>query len=811
MILISEVADAPVIMTDLLYADASPLMQSLKKALPSGSFACYIETEGPDDAIVFIAQNVNPQDSAVFRKTVDAALADVAKNGFAQDLVDGLAASLSLSMKLLREGSEVGVDLIPDIAYSYSSSGDPFNYMDYMDALEQLDDWNSRGLYKEAVEKWLVGSKTTTLTVTYPEPGLREQLDEAEAQRLAAVKEELSAEELSAIIETTNAPQEEDDASAYVSQLQAVTVASLPEESRAYTVTDETGEDGVRRMTAEAGVDGVGQVVLLLDTSGLPQEDIHWFALYTALLGELDTSAHSSEGLAALTTRYLYSGEIRLSLVEQDGTKNYNPYLRAGWIASDEDLQDSYDLMYELLYDTQFTDTEMLLGLIQQNKASLKSAITSSPYNVALYRAFAESSPLYAYYDNFNYLNYYAFLERVEQAMAEEPDEVVARLEAVQTYFHNRTNAVAAYAGSDDGIQTNAPIADAFLEKLDAREIKAAEYEFTTAAESFSLIVDSNVQYNGIIADYDVLGMEGYSADMDAVSALVNDAYLLPMLRDQYGVYTPWHGFVEDAGIYLLTYRDPNITETFEVYEALSEFLADMELDQETLDGYILSSYAYYAIPDGELSGAVSAILDALSGTPADQSLQYMRQLKALTPDKAKACVSAYEKLMENGIRVTAGGAATISANEDLYEEILNPFDAVDSSGVEFSDVPEGHEFYEAVHFAYEYGLLEPLKDEVFGVDEKATLGEFAGALYGLFGGDPAEQKKAIQFFGEYDIMPYKSAVSSPVTAAQAQDILDRLCQVAELDFTPDESAPETELSRGELAVVLMAFVEPLL
>ena len=44
----------------------------------------------------------------------------------------------------------------------------------------------------------------------------------------------------------------------------------------------------------------MGQSLLLLDAAGLPQEDIHWFALYTALLGELDTAAHSREELAAL-------------------------------------------------------------------------------------------------------------------------------------------------------------------------------------------------------------------------------------------------------------------------------------------------------------------------------------------------------------------------------------------------------------------------------------------------------------------------------------------------------------------------------
>ena len=241
-------------------------------------------------------------------------LADVAANGFSQELVDGVMASLAMNMKLTGEQSDVGVNLIANIAYSYAASGSVFNYMDYVDALSCIDDWNSQGLYQKAVADWLCGSDTTALVLTYPDPGLREELDAAEAARLAEVKAAMSEEEINAIVEATNAEAEEDDASAYVAALQAVTAESLPEEMRFYDVSDETGEDGVRRLNAEAGVDGVGQVLMLLDASGLPQEDIHWFALYTALLGDMDTAGHSREELATLSTRYFYNGDIRLSL-----------------------------------------------------------------------------------------------------------------------------------------------------------------------------------------------------------------------------------------------------------------------------------------------------------------------------------------------------------------------------------------------------------------------------------------------------------------------------------------------------------------
>ncbi len=797
-------------LTDLLADDASPLMQGLKKALPSGSFSTYIETEGPEDAVIFYAGNVNAEDAPVFRETVDAALAEVAEKGFSQELVDSVMSSLSLSMKLTGEGEDVGVDLISQIAYSHAASGNPFDYMDYVDALEKLDDWNQQGLYRDAVSGQLLGSAVTALVSTYPQPGLREELDAALAEKLAGIKAAMSEEELHALVEASNAEDEEDDASEYVSALQVVTTASLPEEMREYTITDETGEDNVRRITAEAGVDGVSQVVLLLDASGLPQEDIHWFALYTALLGEMDTARHSREELAALTGRYFYNGEIRLSLLKNYGTDEYRPNLRAGWIAGDEDLEEGYELLYELLYETSFDDSETLLGLIRQNKAALKSDINSAPYNPMLYRAFANTSPLYAYYYYFNFLDYYAFLEEAERTIEESPETVAAKLEEIQSFFHNRTNAVAACAGSEESLAVNAPLADAFLEKLDANPVETQEYRFEPCAASEALVVDSSVQYNGVVSSFEQAGLEDYSAEQDAVAALITDSYLYPMLRDQYGVYSVFHGFVEDGGPYIITYRDPNVAESFAVLDGLADYVQELDMDQETLDGYILSAYNAYAKPEGELSGAVSAILSRLTEEPEDLKLQHMRELKALTPETLQNYAAAYAALLSNGVRFTAGGAGAIAANSDLYDVTLNPFGSVDTSQVGFSDLPEDHEHYEAVRFVFENMLMAPKTEDAFGADDEALTGELAAVLYALIGGDAADQEGAVETLASYGILPGDVSADTVLTGAAAEEILSAFSEAAELPYEAS-GAEDAPLSRGELAEIIMAYVSPLM
>lgn len=791
-------------MTDLLYDDASSLQQGLQAELPYGTFYSYIDEDGPEDAIAFIAQNVNAEDADTFKRIVDEALADVAANGFAQEQVDGVMATLTLSTLLAREQSDVGVEaVIPNLSDSYASTGNPWNYVDYVEAMGSMDDWNRQGLYAQAAADWLVGSQTTALVTTYPEPGLKEQNDAALADRLAGIKAAMTDEEIAALVEATNAEAPEDDAGEYVAQLQAETVESLPEEIKRYDIVDETGEDGVRRVDVVAGVDGVGMVSLFLDPTGLPQEDIHWFQLYTDLVGELPTEAHTKAELATRMSRYLYDNDIYLSMLD-DGEDGYHPYLRLRWISLDDDLDDGYDLMHELMYETKVDDPEKLLEQVQAVKASLKSSVTANPASVLLRRAAATVLEKYRYRAYAGDLEYYEFLSGVEQLLAEDPDAAVAKLQGIQAFFNNREGAMAVFAGNEASIALNRTLSDAFLGALDRREVEPVDYDFPVPAAAEALVIDSGVQYNLLMAGYGALDCE-FDGSMNALTALVNDKILIPQLRDGYGVYAPQHGAFDDIGVYLYAYRDPNIAETFDLYDTLAEQVAALDVDQETLDGYILSAYSSYAKPKGELTGAIDAAIDALEGKPQDKALKWMRQLKQVTPEAVHAYADMYAKLSENGVRMTAGAASAIAANADRFEASLNPFGAIDATQVAFADTGEDHPLYAAVRYAFENGLMAPLGEDTFGADEPATNGDLLAALYVLVGGEQ-DAEEALSMFAEYGLVPADTDLAAPMDPADAWSLLSALAGETVEPLT--ETARPDAATRAELAAMLQAFME---
>ena len=224
----------------------------------------------------------------------------------------------------------------------------------------------------------------------------------------------------------------------------------------------------------------------------------------------------------------------------------------------------------------------------------------------------------------------------------------------------------AGFGGNEKSIELNRALADAFMVKLSHEERQPVAYDLPVASQREALIIDGNVQFNNVIATADDMGQEGYDAGLVVVANLVSDQVLVPILRDQMGVYSPWNGAMDDGALYLITYRDPNVKETFDVYASLAERIANMNVDQDTLDGYIMSAYSELAKPSGELTGAYNAIDATLAGTKAEKKLEQMRQLKAVTPEVVKASAEIYRKAWENGVHSTSGGSADIKQKDDL-------------------------------------------------------------------------------------------------------------------------------------------------
>lgn len=794
----TEDMDALDLFTTMANADSSAYKTLLKERLPMASGSVYVDSYGVP-SVYFRATGVNASDADTFRAVVDESMARIAEEGFTLEEAEALEAGVKLEVLLTPEDDEVGVSIIENIAYNWSAAGRLYGYMEYIDLLNRFTEFVNDGTFCRMAQTYIVDNPIHVLAVTEPVAGLKEIEDAALAETLAEKKAAMTEDEIAALVAATNAAEDEgEDTAEMVAALSAVTVDTLPEEFRRYDISDDMLENNVRRLYVNAAGAGVGKTMLRLNVSSLPQEQLHWLALYMDLLGDMDTTEHTYSELSTLITRYANGMQIGVIIPTEDNEYGYTPYLRVAFSALDEDLAAAYDLVSEILFETDFSNTEMLSGRVGKIRNSLKQSINAEGYGYMLRRMFGKSNEGYAFYDYMNQLPYYEFLCEVEEAMASDPAAVTAKLNETRDALLALGNgAVYGYVGSEGGRAANNAAVEAFLSGLTAEEKARVKYEFEPVAESEGLILDVNTSFNLVFASWEELGLEKYTADWDAVCSLMNDRYMMPELRDARGAYGAYL-YASDYGLYAFTYRDPNVAESFDVFSRIGEMLAnDADITQDTLNGYILSSYSAYALPQGELTDGYNAMGNLLTGQSQEEKLANMEALKSVKVETLPEYAEVLSKLMTNGVYGTVSSASIISANAELYQTVSNPFGAVDASQVTLTDVPEDHPHYEAIRKAFEGGMMTA-ENGAFAPDRTLTLGEFAMPLYMAIGGT-ADMDEAIAFLSQYGIVPSAPA-DTELTREDAVSYGAYFCMAVGVDvqeLTLGEYPDTAELSEG--------------
>ena len=773
----AEQMDALDLLTTILNSSASPLGDALRDKLPSAEVSTYVSNTRYMKGLYVEAGNVNPEDAPVLQEVAREVLEKVAAEPFTAELLDSVSHTERMSALLVSESATMGEDILPTVLYDWYLTDDAYRYTKDIYTLEHFTALNDSGAYAAVVKDLILSDGAVCVTVvTSPEPGAKEVQDEALRQILAEKKAAMTDEEKQAIVDQTAARGQSESPEGLteaIRSLQAVSVETLPEEVRQYEITDETDDKGIRRLYAKANAEGLGTGYLMLDASAIPQEAVEWYRLYVRLLGQVDTENYTRSQLAQAFDRYLYNYSSNTAYYTPDG-KTGNPYFRLNFIALDDEMDEAYDLLYETLFNTDYSKVDQIADFVKGERTALKNSITANPLSLAYTYGetrFADSSA-YVYYTQL--LPYWQFLGQVEEALAAAPEAVTASLETVRAMLANSYGAVSGYAGNEAGCQTHRAAADAFLAKLDNHETEKAVYDFALPGKKEAVILDSAVNYNVVTASWEEMGVEGYSADLGVLANLLSDAYLLPGLRDVYGAYGAYAAALDD-GFLLYTYRDPNVGKSYEVFNGIGDFIAGYEADQETLDGYILSTYAAYAQSAGELSGAYAAMTDLMNGDTYETTLEYMRQVKGIKAETLSAYAEMLRNLTANGGYVTAGSAAAVTAEEGLFENVQNPFGSVDATQVVLTDVPEDGKYYTAVRFAYEARLMNAQGEDTFGAAEPATLGELAGAIYGAVGGDASAYEEAVAFLVGYGLLPADASADSVMTREQACGYLPAL------------------------------------
>jgi Zn-dependent M16 (insulinase) family peptidase len=587
-----------------------------------------------------------------------------------------IAASLNTIEFRLREQNTGrfprGLYLMLTALSTWLYDGDPFEALAFEQRLNEIKERLARGekYFEGLIRQHLLENSHRATVHLLPDPEEGKRRAQAEAERLAKVKETLSQADLERIIAEAaelKRFQETPDSPEALATIPSLKLSDL--EPKIKTIPTEFHDlNGVHLLTHPLATNGILYFDLGFDLSGLPADLVPYLGFFGRLLLQMGTQ---SQDYVRLIQRIgQKTGGIGSTLMLNTVFNENRPttwfFLRGKALLSQAD--DLLAILGDVLLTARFDDRERFKQILLEEKAGMESGLIPSGHMVVNRRLRARFTAADRVGEQTGGVSYLFFLRDLLQRIDQDWDGVLQTLEDLRQQVIRRSALILNLTLDPASIPVLlAPLSE-FVTAIPDRPAHGTSFSLTPpAVGSEALLAPSQVNFVGKGANLYELGYR-YHGSIHVINNYLGTTYLWEKVRVQGGAYGGFAGFDPNSGVWTyLSYRDPNLVQTLKSYDGTADFLRQLELPEEERVKAIIGTIGdldAYQLPDAK---GWSALVRYLSGI-SDEHRQRVRDEVLSTSEKHfKELAEVLAELARQGEIVVLGSEETVKkANQEL-------------------------------------------------------------------------------------------------------------------------------------------------
>lgn len=349
------------------------------------------------------------------------------------------------------------------------------------------------------------------------------------------------------------------------------------------SLTQENGHVGVT-----IAANAVSYARVLYDLSDLTDEDWPWLQLYAEVVSDLGVGARPYQEADAWRHDKVPHFDINVHVMQkQSGT----PGLRiiADYYAKglSEENQAISEVLSESIRAARFDELDRIAYLIDSTMQDLRDELAENGDDYAKLAATAPLSPLRRYEQSVRGAAWLEFFGRVHQQSRNEDGlrEISGKLSAIHRRIIASPSTVLA-AGAENDVA--ALIAGVDIPSPAARV--AGDVPLPAAAPPASAALHAPAQVNHCYAAWAGPAVSHPDAPVLAVlGELMTNLVLHQALREEGGAYGGHAAYSTDSNLFvMMSYRDPRLAETYEVFDKAIDWVLEADLEQEKVEEAII-------------------------------------------------------------------------------------------------------------------------------------------------------------------------------------------------------------------------------
>lgn len=622
----------------------------------------------------FVAKNANASDREKFVSIIEDTLRRVAAEGIDEKSL--LAGINSLEFRFREadfgqfpKGLLYGLQCLDSWLFDDEK---PFMHLECLDTFAFLKKQIGTGYFEDLVQTYLLDNTYGSVVVVAPEKGLNVREEEKLAKELEEYKNSLSREQIQELIEQTahlKQYQEEPSPEDQLAKIPLLTREDMKKEAAPLSNIEEqiAGVPVVRHDIASNGID---YLTLMFDAGDVAKEDIPVMGLLCSILGYVDTQEYGYAELA--NTINIYTGGISCGVglypdVNTDNKLTVKYEIRIKVL--EENLQQAFSLVTQILGTSNITDTKRLAEIIAQTKSRLQQSLSSSGHLVAALRSLSYASAYGWYQDALHGIEYYRAVCRLDRQMKEDASGVIARLHEIMGKLFAVNRLMISFTADTASYQNAAPLMECFLQSLPADSGRGQAPEFTFLNEKEGFTDASQIQYVARSGNFRRHGFE-YSGYLRILKIILGYDYLWINVRVKGGAYGCMNSFLRNGESYFVSYRDPNLAATNEVFEKIPEYLENFDPDERDMTKYIIGTFGALdtpLYPEGKGNRSMGAYLQGLSYEEVQRERD---EILGAQPEDIRGLADLVQSVLRDEQFCVIGNENTIRAEEKMFDKI---------------------------------------------------------------------------------------------------------------------------------------------
>jgi Zn-dependent M16 (insulinase) family peptidase len=649
----------------LLDDSAAPLRRALETTRlgSAPSPLCGLEASNREMSFVCGLEGSRAESADALEALVFETLQKVVDEGIPAERVEAVLHQLELSQREVSgDGYPYGLQLILEGLSSAIHRGDPVAVLNLDPVIDELRELiRDPGYIPRLVKTLLIDNQHRVRLTMVADAGLAARRDQAEAERLAAIRQRMDEHQRLRLIEQGAALAERQRQHDDPGALPKVGLEDIPAEMH---IAQGDSEQLAGRPVScyRQGTNGLVYQQVVFDLPQLEGPDLNQLPVYTGTLTQLGCAGQ--DYLAVQARQSSVSGGVHASSGMR-GSGADAQAVKGHVVLSGKALVRNHAALSELLRDTlvtpRFDELERIRELVAQQRARREQGVTGNGHSLAMLAASAGLSSGAALAHRLRGLAGIQSLKRLDDSLEQkgELQQLADRLAGIHQRVLQAPRQYLLIAEADQLEAARADLQNAWADQV---EPAAAFVPFSPAPVHRQVREAwlTNTQVNFCAKAYPTVPFEhADSAALSVLAGFLRNGYLHRVIREQGGAYGGGASHDSENAVFrFYSYRDPRLEGTLEDFDRAVNWLLDEKHEWRLVEEAILGVIGSIDKPGSPAGEAKDAFYNSLYGRTPEHRRHFRQRVLQVSLDDLRRVGERYLTAEKASVAVISGSAA---------------------------------------------------------------------------------------------------------------------------------------------------------